>query len=65
MGYSPRAILPQAAYDTQNDISFYPGEAENYLRVKPGMFIIFFPEDGHAPAITPVTLKKAIFKLTV
>ena len=65
MGYSPRIGLPEVPYDNDNDISFYEGEAENYFTVKPGMFVIFFPEDGHAPAITPIRMKKAIFKLTI
>ena len=55
--------LPQAAYDADNDISFYEGLATNYFDVKVGQFTIYFPSDGHAPAITPVTTRKAIFKV--
>lgn len=67
MGYTPTAdCLPQdAPFDAENDIIFYEGLAENYLEVKPGLFTIFFPEDGHAPAVTPTGVKKAIFKVKV
>ena len=67
MGYTPTAdCQPQdAPFDVENDIIFYEGLAESYIEVKPGMFAIFFPEDGHAPAITPTGLKKAIFKVKV
>lgn len=67
MGYTPTAdCQPQdAPFDAENDIIFYEGLAENYLEVKPGLFTIFFPEDGHAPGVSPTGLKKAIFKVKV
>ena len=67
MGYTPTAdCCPQdAPFDAEKDIIFYEGLAESYLDVKPGMFAIFFPEDGHAPGITPTGVKKAIFKVKV
>jgi biofilm protein TabA len=37
--------------------------AETYVTVKPGMFAIFFPQDGHAPGITPDGVKKVIVKV--
>ena len=65
MGYTPRADLPDAEYNAEKDITFYPGLAESYLTIKPGMFAIFFPEDGHAPGVTPDGLKKVIVKVLV
>lgn len=63
MGYTLRADLPEAEYDAAIDMALYDGEAANYFTVKPGMFTLFFPEDGHAPGITPVGLKKIIIKV--
>jgi YhcH/YjgK/YiaL family protein len=63
MGYAPRADLSPAPYDADRDIAFYEQKPQNYLDVQPGMFVIFFPEDAHAPAITPVTLRKVIVKV--
>ncbi|MBQ7444188.1 MAG: YhcH/YjgK/YiaL family protein [Bacteroidaceae bacterium] len=62
-GWTPRQLLPQAPYNTDDDISFYAGDAQTYLNVQPGQFTIFFTWDGHAPAITATTLRKAIFKV--
>ena len=64
MGYSPRPHLPEAEYDAKKDITFYPGLAEQYITVHPGEFVIFFPQDGHAPCISPIPeYKKVIFKV--
>lgn len=65
MGYTPRADLPDAEYNAEKDITFYPGLAESYLTIKPGMFAIFFPEDSHAPGVTPDGVKKVIVKVLV
>lgn len=64
MGYTPRKNLAEAPYNPNNDISFYEGKAEQYVDVHPGMFAIFFPQDGHAPCISEnETIQKVIFKV--
>ena len=63
MGYTQRADLPEAEYDAAVDMTLYDGLATDYITVKPGMFTLFFPEDGHAPGITPVGLNKIIIKV--
>ena len=50
-------------YTAEKDITFFEGLAETYVAVKPGMFAIFFPQDGHAPGITPDGVKKVIVKV--
>lgn len=65
MGFTPRANLSESEYDYNNDISFYEGLAESYITIKPGMFAIFFPQDAHAPGISPVGVKKVIVKVLV
>lgn len=63
-GYLPYADLPEASYDADRDISFYPVlEGGNYVTCRPGEFAIFFPFEGHAPCIGEGTIHKAIFKL--
>lgn len=63
MGYTPADELPQAEYNAEKDITFYEGLAESYVSVKPGMFAIFFPQDGHAPGITETGVRKVIVKV--
>lgn len=65
MGYTPRTDLPEEAYNAEKDITFYKGLANNYIAIEPGMFAIFFPQDGHAPGITPDGVKKVIVKARV
>lgn len=65
MGYTAaRDCLPaNAPYDSGNDITFFDGAASDYITVRPGMFVIFFPQDGHAPGISESGIKKIIVKV--
>lgn len=67
MGYTPLNELPDADYNSTGDAAVYPVgmSARDYLNVHKGEFVIFFPQDGHAPAITPVPLKKVVIKVAV
>ena len=65
MGYTAaQDCLPvDAPYNAEKDITFFEGLAEDYIAVKPGMFAIFFPQDGHAPGNTPDGVKKIIVEV--
>lgn len=64
MGYTPRVELPEAPYDETIEMTLYEGLAQQYVTIYPGMFVIFFPQDGHAPAICDCDdLHKIIFKV--
>lgn len=65
MGYTAAkdCIPADAPYNAEKDITFFEGLAESYIAVKPGMFAIFFPQDGHAPGITSDGVKKIIVKV--
>ena len=67
MGYTPINELPCADYDSAGDAAVYPVgmPAREYVNVCKGEFAIFFPQDGHAPAITSVPLKKAVIKVAI
>ena len=63
-GYSPVKGLPEVEFDVENDIAKVPGcTSQFYLKVKPGQFVMFFPQDGHAPCIGEGEIHKAIFKV--
>ncbi len=66
-GYTPLCRLPETPYNDEKDITKYPGlMAEDFIDCQPGMFAIFFPQDGHAPCIIDEPeIKKAIFKVKV
>jgi YhcH/YjgK/YiaL family protein len=65
MGYTPLAACrpSEALYQADKDIVFFEGPAQDYVTVKPGMFAIFFPQDGHAPGVTPTGVRKIIVKV--
>lgn len=67
IGYTPLAELPYAEFVEVDDAALYPLSlsARDYFNVRRGEFAIFFPQDGHAPAITPTPLKKIILKVAI
>ncbi|MDR3266161.1 MAG: YhcH/YjgK/YiaL family protein, partial [Tannerella sp.] len=38
-------------YDEEKDVAFYADTCTAFVKLHPGQFTIFFPEDGHAPGI--------------
>ena len=64
-GYSPLCDLPEFEYDFKIDMTKYGDtKPQTYVTLKPGQFVIFFPQDGHAPCIIgEKKIKKAIFKV--
>lgn len=61
--FCPREGLSDAPYDEENDISFYEEQTDNIINLRPGLAVIYFPEDAHAPAICDEVIRKAIFKV--
>ena len=64
-GYSPLCNLPEFEYDAELDMTKYGDtKPQTYVTIKPGQFVIFFPQDGHAPCIIDEPeIKKVIFKV--
>ncbi|OFQ15434.1 YhcH/YjgK/YiaL family protein [Prevotella sp. HMSC073D09] len=64
-GLAATVSLPPADYSAEKDISFYPNSpAQNYVTCPRGGFVIFFPQDAHAPCISEdANFTKAIFKV--
>lgn len=67
MGYVAESMLPapSEAYNEEKDVAFYPGLCDTYLNVRKGMFVIFYPGEGHAPAITENGIRKLVIKVRV
>ncbi|KXB40606.1 YhcH/YjgK/YiaL family protein [Bacteroidales bacterium KA00344] len=64
-GYIPMVELPADVYNEENDMGMIPGvTSQTFVTVKPGQFVIFMPQDGHAPGISDQPqFRKAIFKV--
>ncbi|HBM15678.1 MAG TPA: YhcH/YjgK/YiaL family protein [Lentisphaeria bacterium] len=52
-------------YKEETDIVFYSDDVDFYIPVRPGQFIIFFPEDAHAPIIGSGIIHKAVIKVKI
>lgn len=52
-------------YDNNKDLILFENEPTNFIGVEDGDFLIFFPEDGHAPGIGDGVIRKIIVKVRV
>ena len=53
-------------YDANKDIGFYSGEADGYYVLRPGQFMVCFPNDAHKVAMmvnNPENVRKIVFKI--
>lgn len=60
-------LTPDGAFDTDKDLQFYQHQdAGTALRMTPGDFAIFFPEDAHRPKVADgkhPSVRKLVVKL--
>lgn len=66
-GWKARRELENAkgAFDTEKDIQFFEDSKTTLSTVVPGNFIVFFPEDAHAPCIGEGVIRKIVMKIKV
>ena len=57
------AMEEEEGYQVQNDILFYQERRALYVTLPVGDFVIFFPEDAHAPCIGNGKMKKMVVKV--
>ena len=62
-GKSREAMEEEEGYQVQNDILFYQERPALYFTLPVGDFVIFFPEDAHAPCIGNGKMKKMVVKV--
>ncbi|SMF03942.1 YhcH/YjgK/YiaL family protein [Desulfovibrio gilichinskyi] len=64
-------LEPEVLYDQTRDVEFLKllPEVPSLSTFKPGLFMAFFPEDGHMPGLAyannPEPVKKVVVKITV
>lgn len=66
-GWSPRKDLKieLAPFDHSKDLIFYEDTPATYIDVQPQNFVIFYPEDAHAPCIGEKSVSKIVIKVKV
>ena len=56
---------PLDPYNSEKDVTLFSDMPTSYVQVQSGEFVIFYPEDGHAPGIGEGFIKKVIFKVLI
>jgi biofilm protein TabA len=64
-GWRPleRCGHPDPAFDVDRDVGFFLDRPDTWVLVPPAHFVVFFPEDAHAPLAGRGALKKAVVKV--
>ena len=67
IGWKPRekCITPSGDYNPDKDVRFFKEEPDMYFQLTDGQFVIFFPEDVHAPMIGDGMVKKLVIKVKI
>ncbi len=67
MGWKPASECRQPAvpYDPEKDVVFYTDEPDAWISVRPGSFVVFFPEDAHLPLVSDGEIRKVVVKVAV
>jgi biofilm protein TabA len=67
IGWKPRTdcTLPKGEYNDEKDVLFYGDAPDMHFALKGGQFVIFYPEDVHAPMIGEGLIKKLVFKIKI
>ncbi|MEG0795371.1 MAG: YhcH/YjgK/YiaL family protein [Odoribacter sp.] len=65
-GWQDRKCLKEekeGGYQEEKDITFYADKPQLYVTLSLGDFVVFFPEDAHAPCIGKGMIKKIVVKV--
>ena len=67
MGLKPITAckLTDTGYDAEKDIEFFKDQPDSWKPVPAGSFVIFFPENAHAPLVSSGEVHKVVLKIAV
>jgi biofilm protein TabA len=66
-GWRPRetCATPNGVYNDEKDVLFFGDKPDMFFQLTNGQFVIFFPEDVHAPMIGEGDIKKLVMKVKI
>ena len=68
IGVAHKRFCVEQQYDHDNDFQKLTGRVD-FIRLVPGLFVVFFPHDAHEPGVRngteAVPVKKIVFKIPV
>ncbi len=67
IGWKPRekCNVENGGYNDEKDVQLYKEQPDMYFQLTNGQFVIFFPEDVHAPMIGESEIKKLVIKVRI
>lgn len=67
IGWKPRekCKTENGGYNPEKDVQLYSDQPDMYFQLTNGQFVIFFPEDVHAPMIGDNEIKKLVIKVKI
>ena len=67
IGWKPRekCVSPNGDYNPEKDVRFFSDAPDMFFQLTDGQFVIFYPEDVHAPMIGEGTIKKLVIKVKI
>lgn len=67
IGWKPRekCTVENGGYNGEKDVQLYNEQPDMYFQLNDGQFVIFFPEDVHAPMIGEGEIKKLVIKVKI
>jgi YhcH/YjgK/YiaL family protein len=67
MGWKPRAkwVLPNGDYNHEKDVQLYFDQPDTFFNLTDHQFVVFFPEDVHAPMIGAGEITKMVIKVRI
>lgn len=67
IGWKPRenCVSPNGEYSDEKDVLFFADKPDMFFQLTDGQFVIFFPEDVHAPMIGDGDIKKLVMKVRI
>ena len=67
IGWKPRekCFTKNGDYNPEKDVQFFTETPDTYFQLTNNQFVIFYPEDVHAPMIGDNLIKKLVFKVKI
>jgi YhcH/YjgK/YiaL family protein len=67
IGWVPRekCTSPNGDYNPEKDVRFFHDAPDMFFQLTDGQFVIFFPEDVHAPMIGEGDIQKLVIKVKI
>lgn len=60
-----KCFAPKGDYNPEKDVQFFSDIPDMFFQLTDQQFVIFFPEDVHAPMIGNAEIKKIVFKVKI